>query len=384
MLAQLSPQQLGLIVAGVFVFVSLFVYGLKDVLRMSFGRAWAISGVVFRESIRKRILWLAPVAMLVVVGLSQFIVKSVDEADSIRQTIQFVLFASGFLVTIASVVLACTNLPRDIESKVIFTVVTKPVTRLEIVIGKIMGFARVTGTLLIAMGLFAFVYLEYRSFRLNNVIAAKLADPSTNELDRLWLTHQKEQGLLATRVIDFPFEVQQLALIDPKDRETRWFGVEQQFWIPFSPTPEQMTPQGIDGASPGAGGFYVSLKLKTKRIGDLEQPMETPSTPLGGPTLLDRLSDSRYGYPDVSLSIFDENGNQLVPAQLVNDGRRIRLNEKGEPTQMIHFAPSVALAMNRPSCVKPARSATSAIAKPAIATTMPRTVQPTLGGASSP
>ena len=123
MLAQLSPQQLGLIVAGVFVFVSLFVYGLKDVLRMSFGRAWAISGVVFRESIRKRILWLAPVAMLVVVGLSQFIVKSVDEADSIRQTIQFVLFASGFLVTIASVVLLLDHLGMTDEARRIETAI---------------------------------------------------------------------------------------------------------------------------------------------------------------------------------------------------------------------------------------------------------------------
>lgn len=344
-LAQLPPQQIGLIVAGLFVLFSLFVYGLKDVLRFSSGRAWAISSVVFRESIRKRILWLAPVAMLVVVGLSQFIVKSIDPADSIRQTIQFVLFASGFLVTIASVVMACTNLPRDIESKVVFTVVTKPVTRLEIVLGKIMGFARVTGTLLIAMGLFAFVYLEYRSIRLNNLIESKLADPSTNELDRQWLSHQKEQGLLATRVVDSSVDVQQFALIDPEDRETRWIGVEQQLWIPFNPTPQEWTPQGIDGAHPGEGGFYVALKLKKKRVGDIERPLESPQSPMGGPTLFDRMGESRYGPVGVALSVFDIGGSQMVPSQLINEGRRIVLDDKGEPTQMIHFPPAVALAI---------------------------------------
>lgn len=344
MLGQLSPQQIGLIVAAIFVVLSLFVYGLKDVARFSLSRAWAIGSVVFRESIRKRILWLAPVAMLVVVGLSQFIVKSIDPADSIRQTIQFTLFASGFLVTIASVVLACTNLPRDIESKVVFTVVTKPVTRLEIVLGKIVGFTRVTGTLLIVMGVFAFVYVEYRSIRLNRAIESKLADPSINEFDRQWLQHQKAQGLLTTRVIDSPVDLQQFALIDPVDRETRWFGVEQQLWIPFSPTPEQMTPKGVD-AQPGEGGFYVALKLKRKRVGDVEQPLETPKSPLGGPTLFDRLGEARYGPVGVTLSVFDVDGNQMIPSPLVNEGKRIILNEKGEPTQMIHFAPKVAMAI---------------------------------------
>src|SRR3954471_23533809 len=115
------PGYFGIIVAALVVVLGLVVYGIGDLLKFSPRRMWAISGVVFRESIRRKVLWLTPLVMLGIVALTG-LQHPEDELDAIRQTLQFSLFASGMLVVISGVMLSCTNLPRDIETKVIYTI----------------------------------------------------------------------------------------------------------------------------------------------------------------------------------------------------------------------------------------------------------------------
>ncbi|MGH7179398.1 MAG: hypothetical protein ACREJC_18620, partial [Tepidisphaeraceae bacterium] len=140
-------------IAGAVIVLGLGVYGFGDLVRLSVKRIWAISSVVFRESIRRRVWLVVVLAIAAVITVVQ-LQHPIDEQDAIRQTIKFCVFASGLVVTISAIILACTNLPREIESRVIYTVVTKPTTRLEIVLGKIVGFARVSGAILVLMGLF--------------------------------------------------------------------------------------------------------------------------------------------------------------------------------------------------------------------------------------
>src|SRR5581483_9142641 len=121
----------GWFVAAAIVVIGLFALGLSDVTRFSFRRAWAISGVCFDESIRKKVLWITPLAIIAVIVITQ-LQRGQDELDLIRQTVKYCLFATGAVVVITAIILACTNLPKEIESRVIYTIVTKPTTRLEI------------------------------------------------------------------------------------------------------------------------------------------------------------------------------------------------------------------------------------------------------------
>src|SRR5207253_2322463 len=100
--------------------------------------------------------------------------RPLDEQDAIRQTIKFCLFATGLLVAMTTIILACTNLPREIENRVIYTVVTKPTTRLEIVLGKVVGFARVSLAILLIMGVFTYAYLQVRAWNMQRFIAERL------------------------------------------------------------------------------------------------------------------------------------------------------------------------------------------------------------------
>src|ERR1700710_61401 len=176
------------ILGGLIVVIGLFVVGLKDVIRFQFRRVWAISGVCFDESIRRRILWITPLAILGVIVVAQ-LQKPNDEQDAIRQTTKFCLFATGLVVTLGTIILACTNLPREIENRVIFTVVTKPTTRLEIVLGKILGFGRVCAAILLIMGVFTYGYLWLRAHNMEAGIRERLELNVVDPITRPTLEH---------------------------------------------------------------------------------------------------------------------------------------------------------------------------------------------------
>ena len=167
------------ILFGAILLVGLAI-GFRDLLRFSGTRIWAISSVSFSESIRRRVLLITPVAILGIVIVSQ-LQHPVDAQDAVRQTIKVALFATGMVVVIATIIMACTNLPKEIENRVIFTVVTKPTTRLEIVLGKILGFAKVSAVLLLIMGVFTWGYVQFRAWNMQREIRAIVAEHKADD-----------------------------------------------------------------------------------------------------------------------------------------------------------------------------------------------------------
>ena len=224
------------VVAAVIIVAGLFVYGWSDLVRTRWRRIWALSSVCQTEAVRKRILWITPLAMLGVIVVTQFY-HPAGEQETIRQTTKFCLFASALIVTLTAVVLACTSLPREIESRVIYTIVTKPTTRLEIVIGKVLGFARVSGLIILVMGIFTYIYLQTRTgpmlAQLRDTMAHLPADSPRLASDRYYL----ESGLLGTRSLDFSDDMQIYSRA-PDNTDERWMagGQAQYCLIPFDMT----------------------------------------------------------------------------------------------------------------------------------------------------
>jgi ABC-type transport system involved in multi-copper enzyme maturation permease subunit len=189
----LNPWSVGLLI----VVIGLLI-GFRDVVRFSLTRIWAISSVVWQESKRKRVLLITPLAIIGVIIVSQF-QNPLDAQDAIRQTTKFCLFATGLLVAITAIILAATNLPKEIENRVIYTVVTKPTTRLEIVLGKVLGFARVSAAILLIMGLFTWGYLWLRERQMTNSISVQLAAGNVDPVSKQTLEHYVSAGLLQSR-----------------------------------------------------------------------------------------------------------------------------------------------------------------------------------------
>jgi hypothetical protein len=293
-------DNVGPVLAGAIVVFGLLIYGLQDTLGFSLRRARAIAGVCFDESLRRRVLWVTPLAILGLVIVCQ-LQHPVDEQDAIRQTAKFCVFATGLVVVMTSLILACTNLPREIESRVIFTIVTKPATRLEIVVGKVMGFASVSATILLIMGLFTGGYLQVRSWSLSRSVESKLATQSADASMVATLEHYKTAGLLTARTL-VPARHMQLLATEPTGEGGLWaLGQIESVDVPFLISPQLLTPPDDPSADPTSTGLIVRVDLpyaltakgkaeqaaRTHPMTALRAPPPTvaaPSTPPGTPS----------------------------------------------------------------------------------------------------
>ena len=277
-------RNLATIVLILVVLVGLGI-GLKDVLRFSITRAWAISGVCFRQSIRRRVLWLTPLVILGVLIVAQF-QKPIDPQDAVRQTTSYCLFATGLLVAIVTIILACTNLPQEIENRVIYTVATKPTTRLEIVVGKVIGFCRVSFWILVIMGLFSWGYLRFSDWRLRSAIRTQLEEGGVDQISRPTMEYYRDHGTLHARELVLPSQLSVLGH-EPVKEDDRWIasGGEGEILVPFVLDRSQFPPPGRD-ARPAIGPGLVSsegdgqliFKVRSQPTLEGKSPATAPTT----------------------------------------------------------------------------------------------------------
>jgi ABC-type transport system involved in multi-copper enzyme maturation permease subunit len=325
------------IVASVLVIAGLAAFGFDDVLRLHWRRIWAISGVCVTESLRRRVLWVTPMAVLGVIVISQ-LNQPLDAQDAIRQTTKFCLFASAMLVTITAVILACTNLPREIENRVIFTIVTKPTTRLEIVIGKVLGFARVSGVIIVIMGVFTLAYLQFRTWRMVSQLKAQLAAEPENSPLRPMLAHYVSSGLLGTRSIEWAKDVQVFAR--PPQGDMRWMagGEGQYFIVPFELT--QADKELLASATNGGKVFVTTTLLveqhkpdegEQRLIKDMGLLKSKTSNVLGPAAPTTAPAGMTAPPPQVAFRLLDENHRALSGSADMGVGQVVDLKAPEKP-----------------------------------------------------
>jgi ABC-type transport system involved in multi-copper enzyme maturation permease subunit len=326
------------IVAGAIVLLGLCVYGFKDLIHFSPSRIWAISGVCFAESIRRRVLWIIPLAIIGVIIVAQ-LQHPTDEQDAIRESTKFCLFATGLVVTITAIILACTNLPKEIENRVIYTIVTKPTTRLEIVLGKIVGFARVSATILAIMGLFTIGYMQVRSWSLSAAINQRLSDGSADLATTATLQHYKDSGLLNARTYAQASEMQIVSRQPASNDKLHWmFGGEGNFVVPFHVTQEDLIPPNDPTNTVGATGLAIVLHIGFEPS-DFGPPLPKAAPPVA-PAIPDTISAPHPAatkpaeaatlpavVPTVSFVILDSNQNTLLDSRSINGGRPVPLTD---------------------------------------------------------
>jgi ABC-type transport system involved in multi-copper enzyme maturation permease subunit len=314
-------------IAGVIVIGGMLVFGMNELSRLQFRRVWAISDVCFSESLRRRVLWVTPFAILGVIAVS-LLQHPVDEQEAIRQTIKFCLFASGTLVTITAIILACTNLPREIENRVIYTIVTKPTTRLEIVLGKVVGFIRLSGLIVAIMGIFTFAYLEWQNVQLSRQVAARLKT-ETDAGQRGVLQGYKDAGLLNTQSLEASTDLQVYSHF-PSLTGTQIAVGGQTYWyaVPFSLSRQDQALLEAAAEEPPRAAVYVINTLPLKRnvpTKDERSQIESRNLPtegsVFGPSMPGAKKADTKPKPQITVSIVNENHLPLVIAKDIGDGK---------------------------------------------------------------
>jgi ABC-type transport system involved in multi-copper enzyme maturation permease subunit len=131
-----------------------FLVGLT---RLRFRRIWGLAKLSFKEAIRRRVLW-AFSALLIVFMFASWYLSSKPE-DQVRGYVGVVSFVITWLLVITAGLLAAFSIPNDMKYQTIHTIVTKPVERFEIVLGRVLGFTMLMSLVLVVMTLLSLVYV---------------------------------------------------------------------------------------------------------------------------------------------------------------------------------------------------------------------------------
>src|SRR5262245_53871768 len=135
--------------------------GVRDLLGTSPRRCLALAQLTFREAVRKKTLWVFAVYAVLFLFAGWFLSDVTADADlQVKNYVSFVLRTISWLILPVALLLACWGLPEDIKARSLHTVVTKPVRRHEIVLGRILGYCAIGGLVLGGMAGVGYIWIK--------------------------------------------------------------------------------------------------------------------------------------------------------------------------------------------------------------------------------
>lgn len=133
-----------------------------EVLALPLGirRIWAIARLSIQEAVRRRVLYVL-LLFLVPFLFAGWYLPTAEEAQ-LRVLVSFTNTVMGWLLLPMVLFVAAMSIPKDLETKTIQTIVTKPVRRLEFIVGRVIGFMFVFTFVIVIMGgvSLAFIYSQ--------------------------------------------------------------------------------------------------------------------------------------------------------------------------------------------------------------------------------
>src|ERR1700685_2607829 len=167
---------LGAFVMTVIALVSVGPRGFFSVLRqmyegirdgsdlLTFGawrRIWAVSTLTVREAVRRKALLVFVIFGVLFMFGSWFLASADQMADiQIEWNVVFFFTPVSGLVLPVILMLACWGIPEDIKARSMHTVVTKPVRRSEVVLGRMIGFSLVATFIVAGMGVAGYIWID--------------------------------------------------------------------------------------------------------------------------------------------------------------------------------------------------------------------------------
>lgn len=166
-----APGETALLVASVcgavlvglvaLLVAAVFAAAVVDAFRVSPRRVWALTMLTFREAIRRKTLLVFVIFALLIMFGGWFMSDANPNANlQVKVHVSFVLKAISWLILPVALLLSCWGLPDDIRRRSLHTVVTKPVRRSEIILGRMLGFSLIGTVVLAVMGVVAFVWID--------------------------------------------------------------------------------------------------------------------------------------------------------------------------------------------------------------------------------
>jgi len=128
-----------------------------DIPQTSSRRVGAIARLAFKEAIRKKVLVVVAVFVIAIMFAGWYLDPQAQYPA--RLYISFVLTTTNYMVILLGLFLSCFSFPNDIKSKIVYTIVTKPVRPTEIFLGRVVGFSAVGTMILLLLGAMSYLFV---------------------------------------------------------------------------------------------------------------------------------------------------------------------------------------------------------------------------------
>ena len=143
---------------GLSEFFGVISRAFSDLIFVSPKRIFALATLTTRESVRRKALWIGAVFLVLFMFAGWFIGDS-DDSTPAKVYISFVITTIRWMLLPLAVLLSCWGLPADIKDRSLHTVVTKPVRRSEVVLGRIAGYAFVITAILLVVSAVGYAWI---------------------------------------------------------------------------------------------------------------------------------------------------------------------------------------------------------------------------------
>ncbi|MBM4044521.1 MAG: ABC transporter permease [Planctomycetes bacterium] len=123
-------------------------------------RFLAIALHTFREAVRKKVLLVLVLFGLIVIGSSPLLPALGEPEAKIRLMQAVCLRATILFSVLVAIFVAATGLPADISEKTVYSVLTKPVSRSTVIVGRILGLYAMLAVIVLVMGGISLLFIR--------------------------------------------------------------------------------------------------------------------------------------------------------------------------------------------------------------------------------
>ncbi len=155
----LNLRPITLMLGGLFALLGVGEPFARSLAKIKWRRLWALSILSFREAVRNRLFWI----FLLILVPAFFPAKwfaPVKPEDELRSTLSITSAFMNVILLVPAALLAAFSIPNDIKNQNLYTVVTKPVERFEVVLGRFIGYSGLMTIALAAVMLVSWAFIR--------------------------------------------------------------------------------------------------------------------------------------------------------------------------------------------------------------------------------
>jgi uncharacterized membrane protein YhdT len=152
--------RIGVTYMGYIVFVRIALLLFTEVIAVRGRRLYSIARLAIFESNRRMWApWVVTTVFLLVLAFTHWFLQPPRAAEMGRLYVGTLSLLCSVLLTVMVTILTPLSIPTDIQQQTIYTVVSKPVRRLELIWGRLIGYMALVTVLVAVFGAISLVYL---------------------------------------------------------------------------------------------------------------------------------------------------------------------------------------------------------------------------------